>query len=128
MSYPHSPPHPALPVPDSTARSLRPAVLTLISLSAIPTLVTIVAGVGVFAFAMTWQPGDDSLLLPFLAVIGLGVLAAAALWSGLIGWAILLGFRRVAWYAAMPGTVQGLLAFLAGGVLGLPITIAMHQL
>lgn len=96
-------------------------------LSAIPTLITIVAGVAVFAFSLTWQPGDDSLLLPFLGVVGLGVLAAGALWSGMIGWAILLGFRRVAGYAAMPGTVQGLLAFLAGGLTGVPIMIVMYQ-
>lgn len=126
MSYPHLTAHPALPIPNASARSLQPAVLTLVLLSAIPTLITIAAGVAVLAFAMTWQPGDDSLLLPFLGVAALGVLAAAALWSGLVGGAFLSGLRRVAWYAAMPGAVQGLLAFLAGGLTGVPIMIAVN--
>lgn len=96
-----------------------------------PTLVTIFAGVAVLAFAMAWQPeGEEgyALLLPLLGVAALGVLAAMAILSGLLGGGILAGLRRIDGYAAMPGFVQGLLAFLAGGVLGLPITIAMHQL
>lgn len=70
--------------------------------------------------------GDDSLLLPFLGIVALGLLAAAALMCGLVGGGILAGLRRFAWYAAMPGAVQGLLAFLAGGLTGVPIVIALH--
>lgn len=128
MSYPHLTAHPALPVPNTPTRSLQPAVLTLVLLSAIPTLITIAAGAAVFAFSMTWQPGDESLLLPFLGIVALGLLAAAALMCGLVGGGILAGLRRFAWYAAMPGAVQGLLAFLAAGVLGTPIMFAMYQL
>lgn len=131
MSYPHLTPHPPLLVAGPASRSLRPAVLTLISLSAIPTLVTIFAGAAVLAFAMAWQPeGEEgyALLLPLLGVAALGVLAAMAILSGLLGGGILAGLRQIDWYAAMPGFVQGLLAFLTGGVLGLPIMIAMHQL
>lgn len=129
MSYPHLTAHPALPVPNASARSLQPAVLTLVLLSAIPTLITIAAGVAVLGFAMAVQPeGEDGymMLFPILAVVALGLIAAAALLSGLLGGAFLSGLRRVAWYAAMPGAVQGLLAFLAGGLTGVPIMIAVN--
>ncbi|WP_109505915.1 hypothetical protein [Nocardioides speluncae] len=130
MSQPHLAVHPPLHIADPNARSLRSAVLTLISLSAVPVLVTIATAMAVLGLAVAMQPeGEEGyiLLLPILGVAALVLLAAAAVMSGLLGGALLAGLRRIAWYAAMPGFVQGLLAFLAGGVVGVPIMIAMHQ-